>query len=76
MNEKPKTVHDMPKPDQVKAKDTGGKMLPPQGQVVPNTFENHNPAQGTAPSATPKAIAGTVQGKAEPPKGSGGMTAT
>lgn len=66
MNGKPNTVEGMPKSQQIEAKNTGSKMLPPHGQVIPNTFENHNPTQGTAPSATPKSVGSQQQQQNKP----------
>lgn len=53
-----KTVQDMPKPDQIKAKETGTNMMEPKGSVAKGSLETQKMEQTFSPSATPKATMG------------------
>ena len=54
------TVNDMPKPDQIKAKDTGNRMIEPVGPVGKGSLEDQKMDKTFSPSATPKATMGAA----------------
>ncbi len=75
MSDGTKTVNDMPKPERIKAKDTGTKMIAPVGPVEKGSFDKASLAGNISASATPKAGPGQAVTKeaAKPQAPAGGI---
>jgi hypothetical protein len=60
MNEKPKTVDQIPNPDKVSTKKIGTSMIEPVGPVGKGSLEDQKMDKTFSPSATPKATMGAA----------------